>query len=59
MKIKLLDRNIQVFQFVDRFELDWIHVGDYASLMFVIDIFKNAETGEFFPKRCNVANYFQ
>jgi len=50
LKIKIQDRDIRVFQFVDRFELDWIHVGDYDSLMFVIDIFKNTETGEFFPK---------
>jgi hypothetical protein len=45
LKIKIGDRDIQVFHFVDRFELDWIHVGEDDSLMFVIDIFKNTEIG--------------
>ena len=50
MKIKIRKRDIPVFQFVNRFELDWILIGEDDSLMFVIDIFKNTENGEFFPK---------
>ena len=36
LKIKIGDRDIRVFQFVDRFELDWIHVGEDDSLKFVM-----------------------
>ncbi len=50
LKIKIRDRNIRVFQLVNSFELDWILVGEDDSLIFVIDIFKNTENGEFFPK---------
>ena len=50
MKIKIQDRNIQVFQFVNRFELDWFLDGEENTLIFVIDILKNTENGEFFPK---------
>ena len=50
MKIKVRDRDVRVFQLVDRFELDWFLDGEDNSLIFVIDIFKNTESGKFFPK---------
>ena len=50
MKIKIRDTDVRVSQFVSRFELDRFSAGEDDSLLFVIDILKNTESGEFFPK---------
>lgn len=53
MKIKDFEKNIKIFEFVNRFELEPIvvEVGEGATFEFVIDIYMDAgRNGPFFPR---------